>query len=102
MDIILKTQIQYTTTKPSQLASEPSQCEYLIEMYTKTCCPYQCITYDNNKNAMFQCNRNGECAYDVSLGFVRCICDEKFRINSQDDIFCYDSIRHISNTITNN
>eukprot|EP01084_Bolivina_argentea_P058526 106863_1 len=69
--------------------NETIQCEYSIKIYTNAACPYQCVTYDDNTNVISQCNTNGECEYDYSLDFIRCICDENFEINSIDDILCY-------------
>eukprot|EP01084_Bolivina_argentea_P192728 330785_1 len=73
----------YSTFKVTQ----PSYCEYQIEIYSVAACPYQCITQESDKNAISQCSRNGLCAYDNNLELIRCICDNML-VNDKQDIFC--------------
>eukprot|EP01083_Nonionella_stella_P293476 998056_1 len=72
--------------------SEPSTCEYTIDIYTSSACPIQCMTYETNKPSISQCFTNGYCSYS---GVIRCICNDNMIINDKSDIFCQsDSITY--------
>ena len=54
---------------------EIDSCIYTITLFSIAACPYQCITYSNTDNTLSLCSSNGICAYDKTVGFVRCLCN---------------------------
>eukprot|EP01084_Bolivina_argentea_P143092 251339_1 len=68
--------------------SQLLNCQRQVEIFTSAACPFQCITYDDNKDAISQCSANGICGYDFALDTMRCFCNENVNVTAPKDIFC--------------
>eukprot|EP01083_Nonionella_stella_P025407 69966_1 len=54
------------------------ECQYEASFETAFACPYNCIVQDKKHNTFSVCNGRGMCIADPAIGFVRCVCDEKY------------------------
>eukprot|EP01083_Nonionella_stella_P312169 1115630_1 len=54
------------------------ECQYEASFETAFACPYNCIVKDKEQNTFSVCNGHGLCVADPAIGFVRCVCDEKY------------------------